>query len=134
MGPVRIIARFRDNRIIKGFSQDFFPNKPSFHLNREIRGKSPDLVQIQVNDLKAVFFVKSFEGNPEYNERKTFKEGDKPSGRKVEVIFEDGEMMQGSVLGYNPQQAGFFLFPSDPKCNNIRVFVVNDGVKNFRFL
>ena len=134
MEPVKIIVHFRDGRIIKGFSQDFFPNKSSFHLNKDITGKSPDLVEIQLSDLKAVFFVKDFEGDAEYKERKIFMEGDKLSGRKVEVIFEDGEMMQGSVLGYNPKQTGFFLFTVDPKGNNERVFVVNAVVKNFRFL
>jgi len=55
-------------------------------------------------------------------------------GRKVEVAFVDGEILQGSVLGYNPKDSGFFLFPSDPKSNNHRVFVVNSAVKNFRYL
>ena len=63
-----------------------------------------------------------------------FMEGDKPSGRKVEVTFADNEVLQGSVLGYNPKQSGFFLFLADPKGNNIRVFVVNNAVKNFRYL
>ena len=55
-------------------------------------------------------------------------------GRKVEVAFVDGEILQGSVLGYNPNDSGFFLFPSDPKSNNHRVFVVNSALKDFRYL
>jgi hypothetical protein len=71
-------------------------------------------------DLKAVFFVKKFDGNPDYKERKEFTEKDSPQGRKVEVAFADGEIMQGSVLGYNPKEIGFFLFPVDPLSNNLR--------------
>jgi hypothetical protein len=87
-----------------------------------------------VSKLKAVFFVKSFTPNPEYHERKAFREGDKHSGRKVEVTFADGDVMQGSVLAYNSQQVGFFLFPVDPLCNNLRVFVINAAVKSFRYI
>jgi hypothetical protein len=78
--------------------------------------------------------VKSFLGNPEYHERKVFREGEKHSGRKVEVTFTDGEIMQGSILPYNPQQLGFFLFPADPRSNNLRVFVINATLKSFRYI
>ncbi|MFX0203946.1 MAG: DUF6982 domain-containing protein [Candidatus Hodarchaeota archaeon] len=134
MDPVKIIARFRDGSIIKGFSQDFFPSKSSFHLNKDLTSTSADLINVQVTDLKAVFFARTFEGNPKHNERKIFIKGDKPSGRKAEVTFEDDEVIQGSVLGYNANQAGFFLFPVDPNSNNMRIFVINAAVKNFRFL
>ena len=134
MEPAKIIARFRNGRMKKGYSQDFFPKKPVFHLSKDARGTSREPEEVHVNELKAVFFVKDFVGNPDYEEQKRFVEGDRPSGRKVEVIFADGEVMQGSVLGYNPKQPGFFLFLVDPRGNNTRVFVVNDAVKNFRYL
>jgi hypothetical protein len=134
MEPAKIVARFRDGQIKKGYSQDFFPNKPVFHLAKDARGTAGEPEAVQVNDLKALFFVKDFSGNPNYKEQKRFMEGDKPSGRKVEVTFLDGEVLEGSVLGYNPKQSGFFLFLADPKGNNIRVFVVNNAIKKFRYL
>jgi len=78
--------------------------------------------------------VKSFAGNPNYKERKRFVEGDVAQGRKAEVVFLDGEILQGSVLEYEPKSSGFFLFPSDPKSNNGRVFVLHSAVKKFRYL
>jgi hypothetical protein len=134
MGPVKIVVRFTDGRTKKGYSQDFFSNKPLFHLIRNQPGGSQELEEIRMADLKAVFFVHTFAGNPDYNERKTFAEDDNPKGRKVEVTFSDGESLQGSVLGYRSEEAGFFLFPADPKSNNMKVFVVNASVKEFRYL
>ena len=134
MESVKIVVRFADGRILKGYSQDFFPNKPVFHLVRNIARGAANHKEVRVSDLKAMFFVKTFAGNPDYKERKSFVEGDVVQGRKVEVAFVDGEILQGSVLGYNPKDSGFFLFPSDPKSNNHRVFVVNSAVKNFRYL
>lgn len=134
MESVKIVVRFADGRILKGYSQDFFPNKSVFHLVRNLAKGSANHKEISVSDLKAIFFVKTFAGNPDYKERKNFVEGDIAQGRKVEVAFVDGEILQGSVLGYNPKESGFFLFPPDPKSNNHRVFVANSAVKSFRYL
>jgi len=134
MDSVKIVIRFADGRIEKGYSQDFFPSKPLFHLFKNLARGSANHKEILVSDLKAIFFVKTFAGFPDYEERKRFVEGDTAQGRKVEVVFADGEILQGSVLGYDPKDPGFFLFPSDPKSNNQRVFVVNTAIKNFRYL
>jgi hypothetical protein len=133
--PVKIVLRFADGRIEKGYSQDFFPNKPLFHLIKKLPPSESSMSkEINVAELKAIFFVKSFAGNPDYKERKRFVAGDVTQGRKAEVAFLDGEILQGSVLGYDPKSSGFFLFPSDPKSNNRKVFVMNNAVKKFRYL
>ena len=31
----KVVARYRDGRIVRGFTQDFLPNRPSFHLAPE---------------------------------------------------------------------------------------------------
>jgi hypothetical protein len=134
MDPIKMVVRFADGKMKKGYSQDFFANKPVFHLIKNITGDSGEPEEIRLADLKAVFFVKTFDGDPDYKERKDFTETDSPQGRKVEVAFTDGEVLQGSVLGYNPKEIGFFLFPVDPRSNNLRVFVVNTAVKKIRFL
>jgi hypothetical protein len=134
MDSVKIVIRFADGRIEKGYSQDFFPNKPMFHLFKNLSKGAANQKEIHVAELKAVFFVKTFAGNPDYKERKRFVEGDTSQGRKAEVVFLDGEVLQGSVLGYDPKGPGFFLFPSDPKSNNQRVFVINSSAKSFRYL
>lgn len=53
----------------------------------------------------------------------------KPVGRIVKVQFEDGEIMVGSTLEYDPKSQGFSLFPIDVASNNVRVFVVNAAVR-----
>ena len=131
MEPVTVVIRYADGRIIKGFTNDFFPNKPAFHTGS---GPGDKGVQVQVRDLKAVFFVRDFEGNPEYDETKAFAQGQAVQGRKVQVTFRDGERLVGSVLGYDPNRPGFFMVPPDPRSNNMRVFVVSDAVKTFDFL
>ena len=76
-----------------------------------------------MKDLKAVFFVRDFNGNRGYQESQTV-EGQR-HGRRLEVIFRDGEKLVGTSEAYNPQKLGFFLFPADGKSNNSRIFIVN---------
>ena len=133
MEPVKVVARYVNGKRVKGFSQDFFPNKDRFHVYPAAK-PSGEAVEVLLKELKAVFFVQDFAGNSLYNERKKYLEGDKPSGRRVEVTFMDGEVSVGTTLGYDPNRPGFFLFPADPKSNNIRVFAVSTSVKKVRYL
>jgi hypothetical protein len=133
MEPTKVVARYSDGRVIKGFSNDFFPNKDSFHLFQANKS-SAEAIEVFVRELKAVFIVRDFKGNPLYEERKAYMKGEQPSGRKVEVTFVDGEVVIGSTLGYDPKRQGFFIFPVDSKSNNVRVFAVSSAVKQVRFL
>ena len=134
MELIKVVARFVDGRIIKGFVHDFLPNKPRFHMYPPDPQASQQAIEVELSDLKAVFFVRDFEGNPQYQERKQFLDGEKPpQGRKVEVTFKDGEMLVGTTLGYDPHRSGFFIFPVDPQANNLRVFAVLKAVDKVRF-
>ena len=133
MEPVKVVARYINGKRVKGFSQDFFPNKDRFHISQAAK-PSEEAVEVIIKDLKAVFFVRDFAGNYQYDERKSYMEGERPSGRKIEVTFKDGEVLVGTTLGYDTNRPGFFLFPADPKSNNIRVFAVTTAVKKVRHL
>ncbi len=130
MGATRVVARYADGRVIKGFTQDFYPNKDRFHLIID-----DNTVEVLVRRLKAVFFVRDFSGDSRHQERKGYLQGENPGGVKLEVTFADGEVLVGSTpLGYDPKRQGFFVTPADPGSNNLRVFVVSSAVKGVRQL
>ncbi len=134
MEPVRVVMRYADGRLIKGYTNDFFPNKPMFHVRpteSELRDKG---VEVLAKELKGVFFVKDFTGDAAYNEKKKFTEDQHPTGRRVEVSFADGEILVGSTLGYDPNRIGFFVTPADPNSNSLRVFVISANVSKVRYL
>ncbi len=134
MDPSKIVARYLDGRTLKGTTQNFFPNKPVFHVNRQGGTGPGDVIEVKIEDLKAIFFVRDFTGNPKYVERKQLAPGDRPQGRLMEVTCKDGEVIVGTTTGYDPKRTGFFLFPIDPSANNSRVFVVTSAVGTARFL
>ena len=121
----KVVARFRDGRMVKGSTSDFVPAKEFFHVAPAdaATGTKPKLVHVK--DLKAIFFVKDFEGRPDYTPKNEF-EGDRPpQGRKIKVVFADGEVIVGTTQGYQPGRAGFFMVPADQADNNIeRCYVV----------
>lgn len=133
MKCAKVVIRYKAGDLVKGFTQDFFPNKETFHVFPADQSPSRS-VEVSMKDLKAIFLVRDFCGIPQYNEQKKFNEADRPSGKKVEVAFVDGEVMVGSTLGYDRNRPGFFVVPADPKSNNIRVFVVSSAIKNVRQL
>ena len=136
VGHGKVVVHYRDGKILKGFSQDFYPNKPLFHLLPAVSGFSftDEAVAVRMKDLKAVFFVRDFVEDSLYNERKYFVEGEHPSGRKVQVTFPDGEMLVGSTVGYDRQRQGFFLIPADPQSNNRSIFILSAAAASVRFL
>ncbi len=122
----KIVARFADGRIVKGFTSDFSPQKRMFHLT----DRSDSGVEIiNVEKLKAVFIVKEFEGDPGYRESSDFQDSSGPGyGSRLRIVFRDGEEMVGVGMGYNPEKLGFFMTPCDSESNTIRAFVINDFV------
>ena len=125
----KIVVRYLDGRIIKGFTSDFMPNKDFLHLLP--LGVSPNskLQHINVPDIKAVFFVKDFQGNPQYQEKKEFEPSKPIMWRKIKVIFKDGELLIGTTQSYYPGRSGFFVFPADSMSNNNRCYVVSSATK-----
>ncbi len=134
MEPTKVVARYANGTIARGFLQNFSPNRDFFYLS-PADNPSGQPLQVSLRRLKAVFVVRDFYGNPQFQERNFYIEGEKPSGLKLEVTFADGEVMVGStVLNYDPKRQGNFIVPADPNSNNLRVFVISSAVKSVRQL
>jgi hypothetical protein len=122
----RIVARFRDGRTVKGTSLDIDAARPSCHV-RTPEGRT---VEVQLKDLKALFFVRSLEGDAAHEETRTPDPQDLRSrgSTHVTMTFEDGEIMVGLTIRYPPNRPFFFVVPVDRESNNIRMLVNRDAV------
>jgi hypothetical protein len=131
----KVVVRFRDGRLVKGFTHDFNPNREIFRVTEV--GDGGKLVEVSTSLLKAVFFVKTFEGNKNHRDTDDFTVESLKNipGLKVKITFADGEVMYGSTHGYAPERKGFFIFPADKESNNERAFVIvasTDKVETWR--
>jgi hypothetical protein len=86
--------------------------------------------------VKALFFVKSFEGRTDYTELKFFDRNPQIEGLWVKIRFHDGETTEGIVHNSLPfvKDSGFFLRPPDPESNNRVLYVIKKSLTDFRIL
>jgi hypothetical protein len=126
----RVVARYRNGQIVRGYTNDFHPSKPHLHVTPE--NQPAEALFLAVSQLKAVFFVRDFTGDPARVDRNDFS--DASHGRKVEVAFEDGEVLLGTTLAYKGDGCGFFVHPADSNSNNLRVFVSPGATRHVKFL
>jgi len=120
--PGKIVVRYADGRVLKGYA-DFDPEAPAFLLSR-LDEPDGEAVEIPVAGLKAIFFVRSFDGDPSHAESKDLYQ-ERPAGtRKVSVQFRDGEELVGHTRQLDRHRTGLFFTPLDPRSNNLRVFAV----------
>lgn len=129
----KVVVRYKDGRVLKGFMNAF--DDKSGHIDIKIVD-SDEEASILFDELKAVFFVRSFEGESSYREKKMYGISEK-KGDRVFVKFSDGELLVGYLVGDVPwdrkkgfnlsriktELKGFYMLPSDQHSNNIKVFV-----------
>lgn len=130
----KIVVRYQDGRIIKGHTGDFLPTKPSFHVTLIDASRDARPVDVQIAEVKAIFFVKDFVGNRDRTKKQEFVAGKPVVGRKIRVVFHDGETLVGTTQGYDVTRPGFFVLPADTESNNDRCFVVARATKQVSFI
>ncbi len=118
----KVVIRKLDKGLIKGFIN------PSTYLAPtavEVLNRDGHLLSIPLEELKGVFFVRDFEGNPRRPERRVFHSRPKHSGLWIRMTFRDSEVLEGlisnSLLDLEPQ--GFLVTPPDIYSNNLKIFV-----------
>jgi hypothetical protein len=130
----KVVARFTDGHTIKGTTIDFSPGKDIFHVNVFNAPTGAKPIEIFTRNLKALFFVKDFLGDPKYVHLNECNPEHPAIGVKIMVEFKDGEVLVGTTTGYDSKRWGFFILPADDDSNNERCYVVVAAAKYIRIL
>jgi len=125
----KIVAKKKDGTMIKGTTGDFLPYRNSFHMT--VNDNLDDCIEVLVDDLKAVFFVKRLEGSiaPHNRPPERSLPGATSTERRVSVTFTDNEVIEGFTHSFHLDRLGFFMKPVDSDDNNERIFVVLSSAK-----
>jgi hypothetical protein len=134
-----LVIQFGD-RTVKGYAErsqwppaeelDFQRSPPMFR-----RLGSDTMEQIPIDGVKAIFFVKSFEGKW-HDDLRFHDHLPAPECLWVRATFHDGEVIEG-LIGNNPNyvvHAGFYMSPIDPEGNNWLIYVLKNKLKDFQIL
>ena len=144
-GTYRVVVRYED-RAVRGFVEEselgsieqLFRNDAHYPLD-SIRLKlldSEKVEEVPTKDAKAVFFVKTFDGDLRHRALHFHENAPIVPGLWVRVYFYDGEMIEGIISNTRDfvLEAGFFMRPTDPNGNNRLVYILKGGLKDFHVL
>lgn len=127
----KVVVRALDGRLFKGFSKaDFIGDEV------QLIDAKGNPTKIPLGELKAVFFVRDFQGKPEYDEVRFFAKEPPRPWLWVRVRFTDGEVLEGRVRNnlslLDPK--GFYIWTSDEEANHEMAFVVKAALEEFTVL
>lgn len=115
-----VVLRYRDGHALRcELTKDFAPADRMV----EARTSDGDNVRVDVEDLKAVFFLK--EPSRRDAELHLGRSADHDRGGAIATVeFFDGEVIRGRMESYSVADSGFYLFPVSIDSNNQRIFVI----------
>ena len=91
--------------------------------------------QIPLDGVKAIFFVKSFEGKW-HDDLRFHDHLPPPECLWVRATFVDGEIIEGLISNncHHVIHDGFYMFPIDPEGNNWLMYILKNKLKEFQIL
>ena len=121
----KVVAHFIDHTVVKGTSLDVDPSRPQCHIQTEDRGS----VEVEIKDLKALYFVRDLGGRPDYDEthRPTSGDGRRRGRRQIELVFPDGGKLGGPIERVPPHRSLLCLLPKGPRSNDPPIPGNSDG-------
>lgn len=141
----RIVIRYEDHAV-RGFADasdlgsidQLLRNEPASSLDT-IRLKLVDTdtaENVSTRDAKAVFFVKTFDGDLRHRALHFHENAPIVQGLWVRIAFYDGEAIEGIISNSRDYvlEHGFFMMPTDPNGNNRLIYVLKGRLKDFNVL
>lgn len=93
-------------------------------------------LEIPLGNIKAVFFVKSFRGEPSRKDLRFYSNGPEVGKIWAEIRFKDNEVLEGLIENSVSHLVGdgFVVRPTDIGSNNLLVYISKAAVDSFRVL
>ena len=124
-----VIGKYRDGRLISGYTNDFSPSKTHLHVSSARSDAQAEFLEL--TELEAIFFLRESTGTSSGDRT---RDAGTPSGRKVALVLPSGEQLTGATLNDSRHTSGVFVYPCDGDFGVARVFVTQNGIHNLRLL
>jgi len=134
----KVVIRYTDGRMLRGFvakrKDTVLQDTPPDSL--EVQDSEGRSVKVVASDIKAIFLVKTFEGNPDYAEFKVYSKRPSGKGVWVRLHFKDGEVIEGVAPNCfeTYSKAIFYITPPDPASNNQGLLISKHYLKEMQVL
>jgi hypothetical protein len=126
-----LVARF-DKSPLEGFVQ--LPEGLTAS-GLDVLSPAGALTHVPLADVRAVCFIREFEGAETWQKQRTFLSRPKAPGLWVRLKFRDGELLEG-IMPNNllNEPSGFAIVPPDPTFQNQHIFVPREAVSKVEVL
>ncbi len=128
----KVILEYADGSSMSGYTNDFFPNIPFFHLLKFSDSSRDKETMIHLDDLKRIFFEEDIKEDISTH-KQSLSENKGTSGDKLEIVFKDGEILTGTVIDYRPNSFGFSVL-TDRNNDPLMVFATSSAIRKIRYL
>lgn len=128
----RVVIRKLDKGLIKGYIDAGRP----LGVEIEVLDREGRIIRIPLKEIKGVFFVREFDGDPDRPERKIFRSRPRLAGLWVRMTFKDNEILE-ALLPNNLLEVdglGFLVTPPDVYSNNVKIFVPRTALTGLEVL
>jgi hypothetical protein len=128
----KVYVRRLDHQLLAGYVAPQTYLRPD---GIELIDRSAQVTTIPYERIKAIYFVREFEGDPEAD-KKVFASRPKLDGLWIRLTFRDGELLEG-VLPNNlllMSEHGLTLTPPEANSNTHRVFVPRAALEDLKVL
>jgi len=128
----KIILKLQNGEEKTGEVMLFNINQPTFQMQTDQGDGTKETLTIRMETVKAVLFLKKDEGGGTRLRTETIEQSTYAGTMAFRLIveFQDGEVISGSTLKYNPNDKGFFLVPINPADVSERIYVNAQAAKN----
>ncbi|GAB4334633.1 MAG: hypothetical protein Kow0099_06780 [Candidatus Abyssubacteria bacterium] len=129
----QLVVKYLDGRLLKGTPSTWDIESDGFGLlPRDALPGSSEEIYVPFADLKAVYFVRDFDGQLG---KKIVSPASQMRGTHLRLTFHDGEQIDGYTSeSYTASSPRFYFFPADQTGNTISMVVERRNLKNIETL
>ena len=129
----QVYLRRLDSSFVEGYVSPQTFQRPD---GVEILTRSAQVALVPYPQIRAVYFVREFQGPPDGEEKRVFQSRPKLDGLWVRLTFHDGEIFEGVIANDLLQLGdhGVTFSPPDANSNTQRVFVPKQSLQSLKVM
>lgn len=129
----KVVIRKLDKDLVKGYLDPEAFLTPGGVEMLDLEGR---LLNVPLEQIKGVYFVRDFEGHRERSERKVFLSRPRMNGLWVRMTFKDAEVLDGliseNLLAH--ESHGYFVSLPDVYSNNLKIYIPRSALSGLEVL
>jgi hypothetical protein len=129
----KVVIRKLDKDLVKGYLDPEAFLTPTGIEMLDLEGR---LLNLPLEQIKGVYFVRDFEGHRERPERKVFLSRPRMNGLWVRMTFKDAEVLDGLISEnlLTHESHGFFVSLPDVYSNNLKIYIPRSALTGLEVL